>query len=291
MSKASRIPRVLSILFVFAVGLGLSACMPSPPSPRRADVAAVVYGGWNGIPVKAWVGGTEQETQYTSTDASGLPAVLWTFYPEGRQWNVKVVPQLPAGFDGKRWQYKLVRIWSRTTGLDIGNPANVNLTISAGNQYIYFYQIVDTQAPGADAELRSASAHAAEYISAGPTVSVPSGCSPLDVSVIVYGGWGGLPVKAWIGGTEQTTQYTAVDASGEQAVLWRIDMSAGSGALQVTPQVPSDLDAARWKYKLLRIESPLPQPQPDNPAGVEVVAGSPCKYVFYFQLVDTGAPH
>jgi len=40
-----------------------------------------------------------------------------------------------------------------------------------------------------------------------PTPEPP--CIRSDVSVIIYGGWGNTPVKAWVGGTEQTTLYSA----------------------------------------------------------------------------------
>ncbi len=69
------------------------------PCTDRADVSAIVYGGWNGIPVQAWVGGAAQPTMYTELDGSGRAAVLWTLYPPGDgSWKVSVAPQLPAGW-------------------------------------------------------------------------------------------------------------------------------------------------------------------------------------------------
>ncbi len=73
----------------------------------RTDVAVIIYGGWNGIPVNAWVGGTEQEELYTELNAFGEPQVMWTFYPpENTAWDVSVAAQLPAGLDPEEWSYK-----------------------------------------------------------------------------------------------------------------------------------------------------------------------------------------
>src|SRR5690606_7697826 len=87
-----------------------------PPSAKlstRADVAVVIYGGWDGIPVNAYVGGAAQETMYTARDANGDAAVLWTFYPPARGWNVSVAPQTPPGKDPAEWTYELLRIETR----------------------------------------------------------------------------------------------------------------------------------------------------------------------------------
>jgi hypothetical protein len=116
----------------------------------RADVAAVIYGGWDGIPVQAWVGGTDQETLYTARDAFGEAAVQWTFYPpEDETWDVKVAPQVPADKDPAIWQYKLVRIELPTTHTVIENPESADVTIGQGSQYVLYFQLVDTgaQAP------------------------------------------------------------------------------------------------------------------------------------------------
>jgi len=83
----------------------------------RTDVTVIIYGGWDGIPVKAWVGGTEQETLYTETNSFGEPQVMWTFYPpENTTWNVSVAAELPAGLDPEEWYYKALSSTSVTIG-------------------------------------------------------------------------------------------------------------------------------------------------------------------------------
>ncbi len=105
---------------------------PEPPCPRP-DVSVIVNGGWAGIAVKAWVGGTEQPTQHTALDSSGRPAVLWTFYPsEGETWSVRVEPQLPAGFDPAAWKFEPT---SKTVSVKTCRPEQVS------------FQLVNTQ-PG-----------------------------------------------------------------------------------------------------------------------------------------------
>ena len=109
------------------------------------DVSVVIYGGWDGIPVKAWVGGTEQGTLYTARDASGDAAVLWTFYPPaGQAWSLSVAPQTPPGKDPARWQYRLLRIEGPTAGQVIDHPSGAGTTITAGGQYKLFFQLLDT---------------------------------------------------------------------------------------------------------------------------------------------------
>jgi len=50
---------------------------------------------WASIPVKLWVGGTEQPTQSTAIDSSGRPVASWTFYPPAdTTWSVRAEPQL-----------------------------------------------------------------------------------------------------------------------------------------------------------------------------------------------------
>ncbi len=102
-----------------------------PEEPcTRADVSAVIFGGWDGIAVQATVGGTRQETLFTAQDASGEAAVLWTFYPpEGEEWSVVVTPQLPAGLDPERWKFE---------------SASRAVTIERCSQHQVTFQLVDT---------------------------------------------------------------------------------------------------------------------------------------------------
>jgi len=117
---------------------------PTPVPCIRADVAVVIYGGWNGIPVKAWVGGTEQQTLYTALDSFGQPQVLWTFYPpENTSWSVSVEPQTPEGKDPARWQYKLLRIESPSQGTVNNNPGSATVSITRCNQYVFYFQLMD----------------------------------------------------------------------------------------------------------------------------------------------------
>jgi len=113
-------------------------------SCTRADVAVVVYGGWDGIPVNAYVGGTAQETLYTAHDAFGNAAVLWTFYPAAGGWPVSVAPQLPAGLDPARWQYRLVGL--KVNGRAVENPAGAGATIFPCSEHVFYFQLVDTGA-------------------------------------------------------------------------------------------------------------------------------------------------
>ncbi|NLD71800.1 MAG: DUF11 domain-containing protein, partial [Chloroflexi bacterium] len=90
---------------------------PEPEACVRSDVAVIIYGGWNGIPVKAWASGAEQPTQHTAMNAFGEPQATWTFWPgEGETWTVNVEPQLPADLDPARWQLKALSSTSVSFG-------------------------------------------------------------------------------------------------------------------------------------------------------------------------------
>jgi len=129
----------------FAVGEFGIYSGPRIDSPcTRADVAVVVYGGWDGIPVNAYVGGTAQETLYTARDAFGNPAVLWTFYPAAGGWPVSVAPVTPAGLDPARWQYRLVGL--EVNGRAVENPAGAGATIFPCSEHVFYFQLVDTGA-------------------------------------------------------------------------------------------------------------------------------------------------
>jgi hypothetical protein len=122
---------------------------PAPPAPlcERADVAAVIYGAWEGTPVRAWVGGTEQPTLYTAHDAFGRQAVLWTFYPPAStSWTVRVEPQLPPGLESPRWQYRLVWIEPAPPGFQPGQAAGRAVTIRSCSGTVLHFQLVDTGA-------------------------------------------------------------------------------------------------------------------------------------------------
>jgi hypothetical protein len=133
----------------FAVGeFGIYSGPVIDSSCTRADVAVVVYGGWDGIPVNASVGGTAQEALYTARDAFGNAAVLWTFYPAAGGWPVSVAPQLPAGLDPARWQYRLVGL--EVNGRAVENPASAGATISPCSEHVFYFQLVDTGARPAE---------------------------------------------------------------------------------------------------------------------------------------------
>jgi hypothetical protein len=122
----------------FGIASGAAASMTSP----RADVAAVIYGGWGGMPVQAWVGGTAQPTLYTAPNQEGHAAVLFTFWPpEGAAWKVGVSPALPAGLDPARWEIKLVGM--TTGGRWVASPTAGDVTVTQGSQIVLYYQLVD----------------------------------------------------------------------------------------------------------------------------------------------------
>jgi len=100
----------------------------------RADVTVIVSGGWDGIPVRAWVGGTEQQTLYTERNSSGEPQVMWTFYPPAdASWTVSVVADLPAGVDSERWTYHPL--------------AGTSVQIEPGQRHVIYLQLVDEGGP------------------------------------------------------------------------------------------------------------------------------------------------
>ena len=118
------------------------APVEAPVTSPRADVAAVIYGGWSGIPVQAWVGGTAQPTLYTAPNHEGHAAVLFTFWPpEGAAWKVGVSPALAAGLDASRWEIKLVGM--TTGGKWVASPTVGDVTITQGSQIVLYYQLVD----------------------------------------------------------------------------------------------------------------------------------------------------
>jgi hypothetical protein len=122
----------------FGIASGAGGSMTSP----RADVAAVIYGGWSGMAVQAWVGGTAQPTLYTAPNHLGHAAVLFTFWPpEGAAWKVGVSPALPAGLDPARWEIKLVGM--TTGGKWVASPTVGDVTVTQGSQIVLYYQLID----------------------------------------------------------------------------------------------------------------------------------------------------
>ncbi|MGC9359305.1 MAG: SdrD B-like domain-containing protein [Anaerolineae bacterium] len=120
---------------------------PTPEPCIRSDVSVIIYGGWNDIPVRAWVGGTEQETLYTKLNSFGEPQTMWTFYPpETEHWVVSAQPELPAGLDPDEWEYKLVRTESPTEGWVNDNPASASVKIRRCEEYVIYFQLVHTGA-------------------------------------------------------------------------------------------------------------------------------------------------
>ncbi len=96
----------------------------------RTDVAVIVYGGWNGISVKAWAAGAEQTMQYTALNAFGQPQATWAFWPgDGESWTVTVQPQLPAELDPARWELKAL--------------SSPTVTFSRCQSRTVYYQLID----------------------------------------------------------------------------------------------------------------------------------------------------
>jgi hypothetical protein len=112
-------------------------------SDARANVGVVVYGGWAGMPVQAWVGGTAQPTLYTALNDEGEAAVLFSFWPpEGTAWQVSVLPELPAGLDPALWEIRPVGMRRGSTWGSV--PASGSVTIAQGSQLILYYQLYST---------------------------------------------------------------------------------------------------------------------------------------------------
>lgn len=126
----------------FAVGeFGIAASSGAPPE-GRANVSVLVYGGWSGIPVRAWVGSTQQPVLMTAPNHEGVPAVLFAFWPPaGGSWRVSAAPDLPAGLDPARWEYRLLGV--NTNGTWASAPESGDVTISQGTQIILYYQLYD----------------------------------------------------------------------------------------------------------------------------------------------------
>ncbi len=128
----------------FAIGeFGIAAGVETPVAPTspRADVAAIIYGGWSGIPVTAWVGGTQQPVLTTAPNHEGYASVLFTFWPPaGAAWQVSLVPSLPAELDPERWEFQL--LWIETPA-GFMTPTSAAVTVQQGSQYVLHYQLVD----------------------------------------------------------------------------------------------------------------------------------------------------
>lgn len=127
-------------------------CNPNlPPTPvlplttklEPAHVVVVIYGGWDGIPIRAWVGGTEQSTLFTARDAYGEAAVHWDFYPPlGEEWTVSVIPVLPPELDPRIWGYDFVRLVVNDKEVS-GDWLNATVKVRPGGNYVYYFQLVD----------------------------------------------------------------------------------------------------------------------------------------------------
>ena len=88
------------------VGDAWTVTVGARPPCERTDVSVIIDGGWAGIPVKAWIGGSEQGTQTTAPDSDGRAAALFTFYPPADTiWTLRLEPQLPPGVDPAVWRY------------------------------------------------------------------------------------------------------------------------------------------------------------------------------------------
>ena len=110
-------------------------------SQPRTDVSVIVYGGWDGMVARAWVGGTAQPELITAVNAFGDAQAMWTFYPDGT-WPVVVSVDLPAGLDPDVWELQLIRVTSPTMGWANEEPVAAAASIVGGHQYQFVYQLV-----------------------------------------------------------------------------------------------------------------------------------------------------
>ncbi len=126
----------------FAIGeFGINGGVVTGPTNPRADVAAIIYGGWSGMPVSAWVGGTMQPVLTTAPNHQGYASVLFTFWPPaGATWQVSVAPSLPAGLDPERWEMQL--LWIETPAGFMA-PTSGTVTARQGSHHVLHYQLVD----------------------------------------------------------------------------------------------------------------------------------------------------
>jgi hypothetical protein len=110
-----------------------------------------------------------------------------------------------------------------------------------------------------------------------------------DVSVIVYGGWGEIPVGAWAGGVPQDRQYTATSFFGEQQAMWSFWVEQDND-WQVTtqPALPAGRDSDKWECLLVRSESPTMRWTNEAPSSgtLETLPGE--EYIVTYQLYYTG---
>jgi len=84
-------------------------------------------------------------------------------------------------------------------------------------------------------------------------------------------------VRAWAAGAEQPVQYTAPNSFGEQQATWTFWPGDGETfTVTVEPQLPAELDPARWSLKAL--SSPT------------VSFGRCQARTVYYQLMDNGTP-
>jgi uncharacterized repeat protein (TIGR01451 family) len=100
-------------------------------------------------------------------------------------------------------------------------------------------------------------------------------CVRSDVTVIIYGGWNGIAVNAVAAGADQPTQYTQLNAFGQPQAMWTFWPEEGSKwTVTVAPQLPADLDPARWELKAL--------------SSATVTFGRCEARTVYYQLIDKG---
>ncbi|MGC9360964.1 MAG: DUF7507 domain-containing protein, partial [Anaerolineae bacterium] len=122
-----------------------------------------------------------------------------------------------------------------------------------------------------------------------PTPEPP--CIRSDVSVIIYGGWGNTPVRAWVGGTEHTKLFSAANSYGEQQVMWTFyPPESGTWTVSVAPELPAGADPDELSYKLIRIESPTEGWVDNSPTAASVKISRCQQYIIYYQLLHEVPP-
>jgi len=127
-------------------------------SSTRSDVAVIIWGGWEGMAVRLWVGDQEFGTLYTATNSNGEQQVTWTLYPSsGEYYAVCVEPIFVDGIDSTKWNYRLVSLSGGSAGYSSNGHNKAGCLIPSSSQTTFYFQLEEASAETKNSSISIAS--------------------------------------------------------------------------------------------------------------------------------------